>query len=526
MDNNQKIAFLHPPKKGGVYSFTKSGSLLWDEQTDAWTYHTNAPPTEVESIYRAVPVIFRGVAKIANSVASMPFDILTDGGDVFDSSDEYENKLEWLPNPNKCFSLISQSVDLTGVSYHRILRNPGNFTKELRYQAPQSIEPHYDLETGNLDYFIRTWQNGHENIPPDEILYHWLSDPYRENEPPGAWPVKAALNAAGILKNLDSYIIVYFERGAVRPIIVSVPRGTAQAERERMGNWFTRLMGGIRQGFTWKVFESDAVQFEQIGDGLESLENSELTTERKSDVATALGVPTNILFSEAVNFATAQQDKLNFYDDTIVPRCEFIESVFNEQLLSPLGYNLRFKPETLDIYQEDENARSESAARMTQAIATDPKAFKFSTLVLGMELTDEAAALLDELIADKEAAREEMQDNFDNADDDEQDLEDSEDLPATLPQNNQEMRTALVQWHRRTLKAAKKGDLLTEPFVSDDLPSALYNSIAVQLQAAKTVDDVNLIFDRVFADLKNAGEPVTLVQALIDATQALMVANG
>jgi hypothetical protein len=60
-------------------------------------------------------------------------------------------------------------------------------------------------------------------------------------------------------------------------------------------------MGGITKAFRWRVFNADSINVQQVGDGLESLQDSELTKQQRQDVALALGIPETILFSSAAN---------------------------------------------------------------------------------------------------------------------------------------------------------------------------------------------------------------------------------
>ncbi len=57
-----------------------------------------------------------------------------------------------------------------------------------------------------------------------------------------------------------------------------------------------------------------------------------------------------------------ESDERKFYENTVVPQARFIESALNEQLFTPLGYRWRFRPETLDVFQEDESQRAQALA--------------------------------------------------------------------------------------------------------------------------------------------------------------------
>ena len=213
-------------------------------------------------------------------------------------------------------------------------------------------------------------------------------------------------------------------------------------------------------------------------------------------MAIALGIPSNILFSEAANYATAKQDKLNFYTDTIVPRCEFIEGELNRQLFVPMGVTLKFLPDTIDIFQEDENERSESVARLVQAgfYAID------AADILGLELTDEQRAIYeakrDKEIEAGDAARERLAampaPGQDQEDDDEPDQE-SESLPSTLPEKT--MQDDLDKWRRKALNSLKRGKGAGVGFSSDEIPHALAAAIEGALDACETPEDVKSVFE-------------------------------
>jgi phage portal protein BeeE len=202
----------------------KSSSLLWDDETTAWEYFSGETKGDTElarNYFAAVPTVFRGITKIADQVAKMPFAIYREGSDdIVDQSGDYQNKLEFLPSPQRLFSLTSMSLDLTGTAYLKPLRQERTTAvKELRYWSPATVTPEYDKVEGELSHFIRQANKKKDIIQPDELVYIWLSDPFVELGPPGAYPAKSALVAAGVLNNLGGYVTLYFERGAVRPII-------------------------------------------------------------------------------------------------------------------------------------------------------------------------------------------------------------------------------------------------------------------------------------------------------------------
>ena len=480
-DNNRRLI---------LYDGIKS-SILWDEETNAWNYLSNSPIAVNTGLYRTIPVLYRGISVISDAATKVPFSIYK-GENEYDTSDDWGNKVGVFPNPRKLFWLISQSLDRYGCAYLLKTQNKAKYPKELKWLAPSTIEPVLDEKNGLVE-FTRTIGTKTIQIPVDEMIYFWLPDSDVEVGPPMAWPLKSALSAAGVLGNLNEFITKYFERGAIRPLIVTTKNMPNKDERERMESWLNRLMGGIKRAFTWKVFNADTMDFQQIGDGLDQLQNQTLTEDQRSDVALALGIPQTILFASAANYATSLSDQRNFYDMTIVPRVEFIASTFNEQLLEPMKLHLDFDPNSLDMYQEDEKERSQSLS----AYVTAGFSLLMACDVLGIDLTDEQRA---ELEAEKAAKEERAQEMAELAR--QKPEEEPENVTTTQPPQFQarsmsgDMRSELSKWYKVSSKALRAGKPQPE-FESIIIPPGLHGAISGALEEAKEPDDVK----RVFADL-------------------------
>ena len=472
-----RLLYLDTYHKDGIKT-----SLLWDEETEAWTYTSGGPKTDIEKYYQGIPTIFRGIGKIAQAVGSMPFNIYGKSGDEpIDTSEEYTNALGWLPGPRATFEIASKSLDLMGVAYFLLMKKErSGAVAELRYMVPKTFDPKFDEKTGELLGFERMVNNTKKTYTPEEILYMWLPDPYKEQGPPRAFPAIAAKRAAGVLANLDDFIAVYFERGAVRPIIVSAKGVTLKDERQRMEKWLTQLLGGIKNSRIWKVFNAETIDIKQIGDGLGELRDVELTTQRREDICVALDIPYTTMYPEAANFATAKQDNIKFYKDAIIPRCKFISEVMNEQVFVPMGYRLEFLPQSLEVMQEDEADRADSLLNLTNAGVPLLAAME----MLGYDLTDKQRLEIEKAIQQKEENREQMSDRFNQGGNDH--------IP--VARQGDEM----AKWMRKSLNSLAKGKSADVPFVSEIISPALHGAVAGALESATDSGDVAGVFDDAF----------------------------
>jgi hypothetical protein len=85
------------------------------------------------------------------------------------------------------------------------------------------------------------------------------------------------------------------------------------------------------------------------------------------EIAAAFGIPLSLLTSDSANYATAQSDMRLFYENTIKARLMMYEAALNEQVLGAMGLHIRFTPEALSIYQEDEAERSGALLNLVNA---------------------------------------------------------------------------------------------------------------------------------------------------------------
>jgi hypothetical protein len=179
-------------------------------------------------------------------------------------------------------------------------------------------------------------------------------------------PAHAALSAAGVLYNVNEFAAAFFKRGAIKATLLTVEGNPPPAERERLKAWWQRFFTGINKAFAAEVV-SAAVTPVVVGEGLSELTNTELTATEREEIATALGVPHSLVMSNAANFATAEADRLTFYDMTVVPQANAIARQLNAQLFAPAGMRFEWHPQELQIYQADENERASAFATYVNA---------------------------------------------------------------------------------------------------------------------------------------------------------------
>ncbi len=467
-----------------IYDGEKS-TRLEDLPPEAWRAISggSAEGGLIEKLYSSVPWLWRGVRARAAAMSKMPF-VIMQGDEIIDSSLNYENNIGFWPNPPETLALIESSLVLLDRAYLHKDRDPLlKQIRNLRYLVPTTIEPKLDRNVGLIG-FKRNIGGETKTIPTDDLVWFWSADPFTEIGPSSKSPVKAAIRAAGVMFNIDTFVESFFLRGMIKASIIATPRGTKRGERDRLKGWINRVVTGVKNAWATNVTAED-VKVIQIGEGISELANTELTKEKREDIAVALGVPQNILFSDDANFATAKQEDFRLYDQTINPQAAFIEHVMNRLLFDDLGLKLKFQPQTLEIFQEEEVQKSAALVNYEQAGIPS----WLGVEILGIDLPPETDqdALQKEIVdymAFKSTLRGASAGNIEE--------------PITASSNG--VRSIIDDWLNHALKRQKAGKKIkgTKGAPAFDhageLDKVMYKSIGAALEKADTPEKIKMVF--------------------------------
>lgn len=446
---------------------------------DAWDFITGGPTPKEADYYKFIPTLYRGVQLRAQAVASMPFRLMK-GEREYDTSADWQNKVGFMPNPTQLLHLIEAALTMTGTAY--LFRERSRVaTKELRYIVPGSVTPQIDPLKG-LTGFKRPVNGVDKNFTTDDIIYFWLPDPYVEEGPPKNYPAAAAGISSSVLLAVGYFSSGYIDHGMIRAMLFTVTGNPPESEKQKLKSWGKTFLSGMRNVFNLEVVNADTVKPVIIGEGLKELENVTLTQEMREDIAVAIGIPMSILFAGAANYATASQDDLNFLSKTVVPECDFITSILNEQIFEPLKLKWKFMPETLDAFQEDENNRA--AALKTLVDSGIPLLMAMD--LLGFELTDKQKAELKKLEAEPEPETPSTLEGQPNIT--------VSQVPQLQANNETNYEEELRRWERKSLNAIRRGSPAQVAFESTVLSPKAVGRIYNRLAQCKSEDDIRGLF--------------------------------
>lgn len=415
------------------------------------------------SAYTLVPWLFRAVRLRAQGVSRMPFTLERGETDVTDAP-EFASLISGM---KRRLFLTEASKCLTGSAYWLKETNVYGLNLTPRFVIPGSITP-YGNERDGLLYFSRS-SGQVTRLEKHQVVYFW-NENFTCEYLPGLGEANVALAAASMLYALDAFTAQFFNQGAVKVTVFPVPTGTQQEEVDRLQNFLRRRLTSVRNAFRMLVMRaSDKLSPVVIGSDIKDTEAPELTALQRDNVAAALGVPASVIDGRSSDDSNSRSEKTAFVTDTLIPECEFIAEVANEQLFAPYGIKLVFHPERLDIMQ---------SIQLDQITAV-------ATAVGGPVLTqDEGRDLLGygplntpAPVASTPAPKPRRVS-----------------FPTPDPASETNLTKALTDWRKATLTALKSATDL--PAVPPAVPAELALAIQADLDTSRTAADVRETFER------------------------------
>lgn len=344
---------------------TKSLSLL---DSDAWRevfpelfQGQNRNPSLI-SLYRDQGFLRRCVDVRASALSDIPWSLYQEGGDepVWTDDTEVPDDLAAIADLRHVLHEMEASLTLMGQAY-RLKEIRQGEEMGLRLLPAQQMERKTKrYSRGPVEYERRV--NGQvEKFQPEDVVEVHYPDAFTDQPPPG--PGRAAKLDADVLHGLSTFLESYMDRGLIKATILTVEGGAPEQERNRLEKWWNRWFSGASNGGRQKVINS-AVEPKTVGEGLGEVSDTDIVQQARQAISTALGVPHSIVMSDAANFATANADRLNFYQQTVIPDARLIESALNDQYFRERGLRFEFHPDRVEALQAYELEKAEAVSKV------------------------------------------------------------------------------------------------------------------------------------------------------------------
>jgi len=459
----------------------------------AWTFSSEAPETDNDQLYAKVAAVYRAANLTADATANIPFALIKKGGESdYDTSDDWQNKVGFLPNPKELIRLWRLSLFMTNSAYG--FNETVKGVTKLRYILPTTITPIVDAKNG-LTGFTRTLGTTKHDYPlaSNRIVYLWRLDHTTELLPSKNTEFNAMMNAAGVLFYSDYFVQSFFKRGGIKPTMLMVKGVPQKADIEKLENNWDKIMRGMYK-YLGKVFNAESVEPHVIGDGIESMKDTALSRNKIADIAMAVGMPLSLLLANSANYATASAEYQAWYRDSITPWCEFIAECMNDQLFDRLGLKFVFRPEQTDPGQEDEVQRAQAFSSYVNA----GMKLSVAAQIVGIELPE--GMEYDDLDDEEPEPEPEQTTETDNNDIPEQQEELVQEPVTEQPKTQKSYTPSIEQlrelelWQSFAYRKFKRGDSLDFPFECRVVPADIANAVRAKLLVADSEDAIKAAF--------------------------------
>jgi hypothetical protein len=482
-----------------------------DGNPEAWTWFSGQSKTQQDDYYARVSAAYRAWNLKANTIASIPFALMK-GKQEFDNSNEWQNKVKFLPNPQEVLRLAVLSYISSNAIY--ILKTSdviGYRTRGLYNAISSSFTPVVNPSNAQLDYIDRRIGAHTERYTPDDkrLIRLWRLDHTTEVLPSQNTEARAMLSSAGIIKHQDAWVEHFYKQGGIKPTIIGlqglVDKDTKKDQETAWAKFFKGI--GDRFGKPAKIVNADAVKVDTVGAGVDDMKDNNIYQKAIENIAMSHGMPLSLLLANSANYATAQEEKATWYENDIIPFARWLAYGLNTQLWDEMGLEMVFQPQTLDPNQQDETEKADAISQYIDIIVKCPTYDLFIGMAdtIGIEISDTLNAALKKYYADKEAKIEQGKLDANGqvievqpVDEKEEDPEDADDLakPAKwIPSLNhfEEMRVWREVSHRRN----KKGESLDFEYHwhKGGLPEFATEFIKAGLLIAATPEEIDKAFD-------------------------------
>jgi len=287
---------------------------------------------------------YRCITIRGQNVAKIPLQVKTHDGQFVDVDGR---AVETRPSKIASQHILQQFL---GSGNTRLIRQTeydmciwGHSFWEPSQEGIQRLSP-WTIEIDKDEYGIQGYRQKLNGVTTaeweaDELVYFYDFDPLDDTGTVS--PLAMALRAIDVEISLADYVKAFLDNDAVPAGLLLSDEEIDENEKSRLELWWNKLFQGPQQRGRVGIL-GGGIRFEQLGASLGDLALSDLRREVRKEVCAAFGVPTTLaLADDSANFATAREEHLGLYENTIIPALDLIVDTINGQLVPMFDRDLK-----------------------------------------------------------------------------------------------------------------------------------------------------------------------------------------
>lgn len=404
-------------------------------------------------MYRASVWCYRCINLRADAAESVPWDVWRgDGGEtplprshpVVRLLSEVNAELNWAD----LIRATEADLNIFGRAYWLKRRLASGRVGALHRLNPATVR--LEADRRGVRGVTQTLKGEPQFYPRGDVVYFHTYHP--GDDLGGLPPLQVALTAAGAGRSAGAFTAAFFENYAIPPLLMTSDRMITDTEMSRIKRWWDRWFRGAKNQHRVGIL-GDGLTPHVLGYPTKDLALADVLAETRREVCAAFGVPHAVAGAwEAVNYSTMQEQRKSFWQDTMIPRLDYVASVVEADLLSEYEPGLRWGWRYGEI----------------EALAPD----------LEVEARRHAA-LVEAGIEDAASAAQAL----------------GVTPPAASPRRDA-LREDLAKWERKALNRVKAGRPASCAFESAAIPAAVAEQVEAALAGAASVEEVRAVFER------------------------------
>lgn len=479
---------------------SKSLDMLNSNDPAIWNFFSGAPQSSQGVLYAYVAAVYRAYNLFADTIGNLPFALVEiKSQKEYDSSENWENKIGFLPNPNELWRLDTLSyIDSNSVYNLRTSDALGYKTKGLYFAMPSAFSPSVN-SNGDIEIKRTIGAGRTETYTADDprLFYMWRKDHTTEVLPSPNTIAKAIQHSAEQVLYTDSWITHYYKRGGIKPTLIAMKGLVIPDKKDDEEKKWTQWLRGLGRYFgnIARVYNAEAMDVKAFGDGVAELKDNGVYQQALSNIAMGVGMPLSLLLANSANYSTASTEERQWYKTVIIPFSRWLSYGYNEQIFHPMGLHLKFNTSTIDSQQEEDAVNAATAKTLNEMLLACPTYEIFEAISKSyLEVSDELLAAAKKYYGDKQKQPEPPK----------QQTVQVISSPPELPQpakwipSLDELEELRI-WREVAVRRNKKGESLVfdyEPH-RGGLPEEVTKEIKSKLAQERTwtMDDLKAVFD-------------------------------
>lgn len=218
-----------------------------------------------------------------------------------------------------------------GEAYFEKVPNPSGVPLTLRWLNPIAVEPH--IVNGMILYYEFNTDDWYaaQQLAPDTVIYDKYHNPLDDYR--GLAPMQLALNGVNIHNDYQKYVKSFFQNDATPGGLLTARQGTiiSATEQQRLVEEWNKGGQGAKKRFMTRMLPAP-LEYQQVQQP-PAPEYIQLEKSATAQICAAFGVPLPLVEYDENRFQLSQEHEKNLYENIIIPECEDMLAVINDEML-------------------------------------------------------------------------------------------------------------------------------------------------------------------------------------------------